>query len=275
MNHKSKTNIFFAYYSRIILYSSSFIVCLFVMSCQKVINVDLNSTSPAIVIIGNVNDQPGPYIVTLQQTVNFSQNNTFPPISGAFVSIADNEGNTDTLVETISGTYKTKKISGTPGRTYTLKVVASGQTYTSSSTMPQPVTFDTLVTTYRVSPRNNDTTFSPMAVFLDPAAFTNYYHFVETRNDSIVTRQFFIDDQYTNGRYINYSMRSDTSLHHGDSVKVEMQCIDQPVYQYFSTFRQASGSTNVTPFNPVSNISNNALGYFSAHTSRYRAIKVQ
>jgi len=71
------------------------------------------------------------------------------------------------------------------------------------------------------------------------------------------------------------TLRSDTGLAVGDSVKVEMQCIDQGTYQYFNTFREASGGqTNVTPANPVSNISNNALGYFSAHTSRYRAIKV-
>jgi hypothetical protein len=58
-------------------------------------------------------------------------------------------------------------------------------------------------------------------------------------------------------------------------VKVEMQCIDLGTYTYLSTFNEASGNTNVTPYNPVSNISNNALGYFSAHTSRYRAVKVQ
>jgi hypothetical protein len=240
--------------------------------CQKVINVDLNSASPAIVIVGNVNDQPGPYVVTLSQTVNFSEPNTFPPVSGAFISISDNAGNIDTLVETIPGTYRTKKIIGTPGRTYDLTVIASGQTYTSSSTMPQPVTFDTLISYQQIGFR--DTNLYPQAIFLDPAAVTNYYRFVETRNDSIVTRIFITDDQYDNGRFVNYTMRSDTSLHIGDSVRVEMQCIDNGTYQYFSTFREASGNTNVTPYNPISNISNNALGYFSAHTSRFKAIKV-
>src|ERR1700722_4665701 len=53
---------------------------LFIASCQKVINIDLNSASPAMIIVGNVNDQPGPYTVTLSQTVNFSQPNTFPAV---------------------------------------------------------------------------------------------------------------------------------------------------------------------------------------------------
>src|SRR6185312_7927452 len=117
---------------------------LLAIGCQKVINIDLNSASPAIVIIGNINDQPGPYTVTLSQTVNFSAPNTFPPINGAFVTIADNAGNIDTLVETIQGTYITKRIMGVAGRTYSLTVTANGQTYTASSTMPQVVKFDTL-----------------------------------------------------------------------------------------------------------------------------------
>src|SRR5580698_1411472 len=105
---------------------------LLAVGCQKVINIDLNSASPAIVIVGNINDQPGPYTVTLSQTVNFSQPNTFPAVSGAFISIADNTGFIDTLFETsVPGTYNTKKIMGMPGRTYTLKVIAGGQTYTS------------------------------------------------------------------------------------------------------------------------------------------------
>ncbi len=249
-----------------------FICALFVTSCQKVININLNSASPAIVIVGNINDQPGPYTVTLNQTVNFSDPNSFPPVSGAFISIADNAGNTDTLVETIPGTYHTKKIMGVAGRTYNLTVIANGQTYTSSSTMPQAVTFDTLVVTQQIGFR--DTNLYPQAIFLDPASVINYYHFVETRNDSVVTRIFITSDKYTNGRYIQYTLRSDTALAVGDSVKVEMQCIDEGTYQYFSTFREASGNTNVTPYNPVSNISNNALGYFSAHTSRYKTIKV-
>src|SRR5580692_11732163 len=125
--------------------SSAFycIICiLLATSCQKVINIDLNSASPAIVIVGNVNDQPGPYTVTLSQTVNFSENNTFPPVTGAFITIADNAGTTDTLIESPPGTYNTKKLVGVDGRTYTLKVIANGQTYTSTSIMPQAVPFD-------------------------------------------------------------------------------------------------------------------------------------
>lgn len=247
-------------------------------SCQKVININLNSVSPAIVITGNINDQPGPYTVTLSQTVNFSQSNTFPPVSGAFVTLSDNEGTIDTLVEMLPGTYLTKKISGVAGRTYTLKVVANGQTYSSTSTMPNSVAFNTLIINTLVSNfRKNDTSRYPEAGFQDPAGSAHYYRFIETRNDTVLSKIFITDDKFDNGRYISYTLRSDTSLAPsptGDSVKVEMQCIDEGTYTYFSSFNEATGSTNLSPANPLSNITNNALGYFSAHTSRYKAMIV-
>jgi len=245
-------------------------------SCQKVINIDLNSASPTIVIVGNVNDQPGPYFVTLSQTVNFSQPNTFPGISGALVSIADNAGTVDTLIETTTpGTYQTKKLQGVQGRTYTLNVIANGQTYTSVSIMPQLVNFDTLVIIRNIGPGfrgGNDTIYWPYVVYQDPPAVANYYRFIETVNDTLLTNINILNDKISNGKYIAYPIRHHLNV--GDSVKIEMQCIDQGTYNYLSTFGEASGSTNVTPANPVSSISNNALGYFSAHTSRVRSVQV-
>ena len=252
---------------------SAISVSMLAIGCQKVINIDLNSASPAIVIVGNINDQPGPYTVTLNQTVNFSDPNSFPTVSGAFVTIADNAGTTDTLTETLPGTYHTKKIMGVPGRTYTLNVTSNGQTYSSTSTMPQVVTFDTLRVVQRDGFR--DTSLFPEAGFKDPATGSNYYRFIETRNDTLKQNVFVIDNEFSSGLYINFTLRSDTGLAVGDSVKVEMQCIDKGTYQYLSTFYVASGSSvNVTPANPISSFSNNALGYFSAHTSRYRSLKV-
>jgi Domain of unknown function (DUF4249) len=255
-----------------IAHSLSFFVCLFLFGCQKVININLNSASPAIVIEGNINNQPGPYTVTVNQTVNFSQNNTFPPVTGAFITIADNAGTTDTLVESPPGIYTTTKINGVEGRTYTLKVESDGQTYTATSTMPQAVTFDTLGLIERIGFR--DTNLYAEAGFKDPGNETNYYRFLEAINYAIQSRIFVLDDEYSNGRYINYTLRSDSSLTPGENVIVEMECIDQGTYQYFSTFNEATGATNLTPANPVSNFSNNALGYFSAHTSQYKALIV-
>src|ERR1022692_4666787 len=99
-------------------------------SCEKVINIDLNSVAPQIVVQGNITNQPGPYTVQLTQTVNFSEPNNFPAVSGAKVIIEDNAGNVDTLTENPAGIYTGTRLTGTPGRSYALVLTANGKKYT-------------------------------------------------------------------------------------------------------------------------------------------------
>ena len=82
-------------------------------ACKKIINVDLNNAPPQLVIEGLVNDV-NPATITISKSVIFSSSNTFPSVSGAFVTIKDNVGNTYTLSESSSvpGTYTTSAILG-------------------------------------------------------------------------------------------------------------------------------------------------------------------
>ena len=62
-----------------------------------------------------------------------------------------------------------------------------------------------------------------------------------------------------------------------------MQTIDRPVYEYFNTLQNAlmnasdddgGGISMETPGNPTSNISNRALGYFSAFSTKSDSLVV-
>jgi hypothetical protein len=63
----------------------------------------------------------------------------------------------------------------------------------------------------------------------------------------------------------------------GDTVAVEMHCIDPAMYKYwFSLSQSATGETETaSPANPVTNLSGGTLGYFSAHTVRSKSIIVK
>src|SRR5690242_15907558 len=102
-----------------------FLLCSLV-SCTKVISVNLNNANANIVIEGVVSDAPGPYEVKLTQTVNFSDPNIFPPVTGATVKITDSTlGITDILKEVVPGTYVTQKLlQGFTGHTYQLSVLS-------------------------------------------------------------------------------------------------------------------------------------------------------
>ena len=244
------------------------------ISCQKVIEVDLNSSSPRIVIEANISDQPGPYVVKLSQSVNFDQTNTFPPVTGAVITVSDNVGNVDTLKEITAGTYETSALQGTPGRTYTLHVSANGKTYVATSTMPFPVSIESLGLESIVFGRENTLVID--VHFKDPAGIANYYRFVEIRNGIQQNFIFLIDDRAQDGTNMTSVLFADKdTLYPNDLVEVLLQSIDRNVYNYFTTARQIidqGGPQLASPTNPPSNISNGALGYFSAYSVRSQSI---
>lgn len=241
-------------------------------SCTKVIELDLNSKDPQIVIEGNITDLPGPYTVRITKTVNFSETNSFPPVSGATVTISDDLGNTETLIETSPGIYQTTTTQGAPGRTYYLNVSANTETYSAQCTMPSLVTLDTLLLEPNAS-------FGPayyiIPLYQDPAGKGNRYRCLETINQTRVKESFLYDDELSDGLVngqpiLNFS----DSLSTGDTVRVELQCLAKPVFLYFYSLQQTVSGQSGAPANPVSNISNEALGYFSAHTSRTKFVVI-
>jgi hypothetical protein len=64
------------------------------------------------------------------------------------------------------------------------------------------------------------------------------------------------------------------SLLPGDVLKIEMQCIDEFVYEYFNSFGNTLGGS-ATPANPYTNIIGSELGYFNAHTSEMKEKVIQ
>ena len=240
-------------------------------SCKKVISLDLHNAASQLVIVGEVTDSAGPYQVSVSTTVNFSANNSFPPVSGAVVTISDNTGFSDSLEETSPGTYTSHgNWIGRPGNTYTLQVASSGKTYTAVSTMPQPVPLDSIgFTVFETG--NNGNVINAIPYFQDPPGIANYYQFVETINSVPLTSEIFVfSDRLSDGKYISQPLFDDSAhLQIGNRLALSMYCIDANVYQYLNELQQllqANPFNEATPANPDTNISGGALGYFSAHT---------
>ena len=240
-----------------------------VQSCQKVIDIDLNSAAPQIVIEGSISDQPGPYTVKITKTVNFSETNIFPAVSGAAVTVSDDAGNSETLAETSSGIYTGNNLQGIPGRTYYLSVTADGKNYSSASTMAYPTRIDTMVA--------QKSWFEPKkfaaVLFQDSIGYKNYYRLVQIKNGVTDKSIFIIDDRLRDGSLIPYFLFTrDDSVRSGDSVTVQLQGIDKGTYDYFFSLLRTIRGGSASPTNPTSNISNKALGYFSAYAVRSKSI---
>ncbi len=227
--------------------------------------------APVIVIAGNISNGPGPYRVQISSTVNFSASNTFPPVSGATVSITDSTtGQTELLKESDSGVYLARILPGIPRHTYNLLVIAAGKQYTASCTMPVPVPLDSVTFSENIG-FDNKIDINAIVNFQDPPGIKNYYQFTETLNRKAVPDIFVFDDRLSDGRYIQYPLYNDSSyVEKGDTLLLTMNGVDQNIYNYYFTLANVTGNNSfqsTTPANPVSNLSNGALGYFSAHTT--------
>ncbi|UII29600.1 DUF4249 domain-containing protein [Fulvivirga ulvae] len=248
-------------------------------SCEKEISIDLNSSDSQVVIDGSITDTPGPYYVRITRSVNFNDANDYPPITDAMVIISDDQGTTDTLTEASAGVYQTSKIVGTPGNTYFLSIAALQKNYFATSTMPLKVNLDSLKFEPLSTPGGEDF-YSVLPIFKDPATSGNNYRFLLTINgeaeDSYLVDNDIIGNGLVNKRPI---FSPDAEIESGDTVKVEMRCIDLAAYTYFYTLSQITDGGpggGTTPSNPPNNITgDDALGVFSAYTTQALTQKVQ
>ena len=241
-------------------------------SCKKVIKVDLGNDTGKLVIEANLTDEPGPQYVKLSRNVPFTSTNTYPPVTGSMVTIFDSTASRYfAMVEGPAGTYSVQKGVGTYGHVYKLSVVTGGQTYTARSAMPHIVAMDSITVSDNLFDKNDNKRMMTV-YFNDPAGVPNQYRFVMYVNHIQVNTIFAFDDEFTDGRHVTLDLQqNDIDIYPRDTVNVEMQCIDRPVYTYWFTLQQQQGDNPggaVAPSNPPTNIIPATLGYFSAHTTQ-------
>jgi hypothetical protein len=247
-------------------------------SCKKVIDLDLGNVSNQLVIEGNITNQPGTQYVTLSRNVPFTSPNVYPAVTGAAVSVADNRGNNYPMTEGAPGTYSIPNAFGFGSRTYTLTVISDGKTYTAKSTMPGVTELDSITD----KPNYFDAGSGQKLVtvhFQDPAGIANQYRFVLYVNNVQVNAVFAFDDEFIDGKYVDLDLQqNDIKIYAKDTVTVEMQCIDRPVYTYWFSLAQQQFNNpggQVAPANPPTNITPTTLGYFSAHTTQTLTLVVK
>jgi translation initiation factor IF-1 len=254
-----------------------FACLLFFTSCEKVIDLDLKENQSKIVIEGNITNEAGPYYVKITQSTVLSDTSKTPTIHNAVVAISDNQGTTETLTFIGNGTYQTKNLRGMVGRTYTLTVKIGTETYTAQSTMPVLVPLDTIKLATNTFGGEIDYDFIP--VYTDPATTGDIYRFLLTINEKLMKAHFILNDQVENGVVNKQHLQNimELKLKTGDVVKIQMQKVDSKVGLYYTTLVQNTDTGpggGTTPNNPPNNISNGALGIFSAHTVQEKSVVV-
>jgi hypothetical protein len=254
---------------------------LLLSSCTKIIDIELNEGLQRIVIEGKITNQDTPVTIFVTRTTDYFNPDEPEKVSGATVSIKGPSGVYVTLPEVSPGVYQTSLLKGQTNQTYYLRVLDGEDVYEASSHMPMQVNLDSLVyePSYFGNPRDTTVGYLLTSWFTDPADRANYYNFKLKRTPVDTLRQqggppgasssaILLNDVNFNGRLGSFNLNRIGLYYVGDTVQVDFISLDQPIYQYYDQLNEISGGgvlfSSSAPANPQSNISNGAMGYFSA-----------
>lgn len=241
-----------------------FVASLLLMSCEDIIDINLNDAAAQLVIVGEIHNQDGRQVISISKTVAFNNNTPFDGVSNALVEVVDEQGKTFTFAEQSPGVYIAENLWGRERESYNLRIQLDGKEYTASSRMPQAVQVDSVGTS--VTNIFGEERKYVSIKYLDPIHEPNYYYYSMRVNDGPVQFVHVANDKFTDGKYVNERFTNfDEELTTGDSVVLYMQCIDEAMFNFWSAV-QANNPGAAAPANPPTNISNGALGYFSAHS---------
>lgn len=243
-------------------------------SCEKEINIDLNTSNPKFIIEANLSDAVGDStLVIVSKTLNFNETIAYPKVSDALVTITDN----DTAIHTLSlikpGVYFIPNFVGFTGHRYTLNVLIDTQLFSSSSIMPSRIVLDSI--TLLNSPggsgggppgAKSNVVLTPY--FMDQKDVVNYYQIAASRNDTLLYNIEMRDDLIFDGLINQRPMRVEASKN--DSVLLDLQCVNKSAYNYFLGLANNLGQFSATPSNPPTTFNNGALGYFKVYSSSKR-----
>ena len=249
-------------------------IIFFMTSCQDIINIELGSTEPKLVVEGSINNINDSCTIKLTQTGDYFNSGSIKTVSGAQISItADNIGIVN-FAENPDGVYIAKNLQGEENNSYKLNISFDNEEYNATAKIPQKVNIDSVSFMYFPPTPRIDGGFMVNVHFTDPKEFTNYYRYkvYKIGDENRGNGNFALnDDKFINGNSTMMPYNHEV-FQLADTIVAELQTLNKSTFDFYNTLSGIAGNSggppmaNTTPANPENNISNGALGNFCAYT---------
>lgn len=243
-------------------------IIMLLLGCEKVIDVDLNEANPEVVIEANLSNSINSAEVLLTKTGSYFGDTPIEDITDAVVIIENEFGSRFVLDEVEAGLYRAHEIFFQEEITYQLFIDVDGEKFESSSKLNSAVLIDSLTYFYDEGFAFLDAGYIVKIYFVDPPKINNYYRVKIFENDTLKNETedlIIFDDRLIDGQSLEVILRG-IIFEPDDTVTIQLISLDESAYEYFHTFQELINVNpgSAAPANPTSNISNGALGYFSA-----------
>lgn len=260
-------NITFKYSLIIII---SIVISFLFTSCEKVIDIDLNSSSPVLSIDGKMEKDSLAW-VRLSYTSDYFNNESPKYLEDALVIISNSKGEMEEFQYFGEGVYRGQNMLGESDETYTLSVEDDNDIHVANSELFAPtqiidVTFSKSVFS---NPHSDKVKYMPTIKFTDDRNRSNYYMLRFWKNDTLTRTSYTtIEDKYfiDNDTIVYDAFRN--NVEPGDHLKIRIYSIDKETDTYYSQLNdnQGGGGMSGTPYNPRSNFGYDVMGYFTARS---------
>lgn len=240
-----------------------FSILFILSSCEEVIEIDLNSAQPVLVVEAKLY-KDSLASVYLTKTANYFSRETPEPIEDAIITIRDNKNTTEDLLYLGKGLYTGKTIRGTEGHNYDIEILWQEKEYKGSAFLPSSTEIVSL-NIVEFQPAPQAPVFKQAEVsFLNDPETKDFYLLQYKLNGYPLSGTFFTFPDISFSDTIRLA-NPQLSFETGDLVEVQVFSIDEPLHIFYSQLNQAlSGgmAMSSTPYNPTSNI-DGAMGYFA------------
>jgi hypothetical protein len=249
----------------------SLVFTVFISSCTKVLDVEVDEESDQLVIEGKITNEVAPFKIKLSRTLALGDYSEFPKVNNALVTIGDDAGNLDTLAFTSDGVYLTNgNRQGVVGRTYFLTVNVDGKTYTAQDKLPALSPVDSLYFVYLLGGTGlgiNEDGYYAFYNSTDPPNEKNYYYYEVYRNNISVLKSNQVgvyDDRFL--APIIIGSRIPGKFNEYDKLNFHLYSLSENAYNYYNgislQLQNDGGFFGTPPANAPNNLSGGALGFF-------------
>nr|WP_322626173.1 DUF4249 family protein [uncultured Flavobacterium sp.] len=245
-----------------------------IISCEDVIDVNLKTAAPRLVIDASINwvkGTPGNEQKIVLSTTTGYYSPTFPTVSGADITVTNSTGAIFTFTETTNtGEYACTNFEPVLGETYQMTILLNGETYTATETLTAaPDIMENIE-------QDNDGGMGGDEIeitfyYQDDPAVVNYYLFGVTSPAVAYPLYEVENDENSQGNVVP-EFYSHEDLKPGDVVNISLYGISKQYYDYMHKLIIASGADAgpwpTTPSAVRGNIVNQtdfqnfAFGYF-------------
>lgn len=263
-----------------ITYITVILFLLIATSCEKVIDVDLKDASPELVIEAVIYEGENDFTVKVSRTAPYFENEPTEKIDNATVTLKYDDAVVD-VPNIKSGEYIIP-LNAKVNTSFSLEIEVDDKHYSASTTLIEKVAIDSIYYEYQEAFGPRDAGYIVFVQFTDPVV-TNFYrvtHFLNGTYQNSNADLQLIEDSKINGNQVHFPLRRKV-FEMGDSIDVQLIHFDEASYDYFNSLSDiintggGPSGGSAAPGNPLSNWSNNALGYFSAYSMDTASITIE